>query len=146
MSYGGRIRIGALASGVAAAALLVAGCGGGTNFARKPRPPAQLMLNGVITSSGVTVSPSHAGAGPMVIEVSNQTQATHTLELHGAHIQPVRSHSIGPTDTGQIQVTLSPGVYTVKAGSTAAVRRQLRPARLVIGKPRPDSNDQVGLP
>ena len=70
MSYGGPIRIGALASGLAAAALLSAGCGGGKGFADKPRPPAPLMLSGVITSSGVTVSPNHAGAGPLVIEVS----------------------------------------------------------------------------
>jgi hypothetical protein len=146
MSYGGRIRIGALASGVAAAALLVAGCGGGQDFANKPRPAATLMLSGVITNSGVTVSPNRAGAGPVVIQVSNQTQAAHTLELDGANIQPVESDSIGPTNTGQIQATLSPGVYTVKAGSAKAVKRELRAARLVIGKARPNSNNQVGLP
>ena len=146
MSHGGRIRIGALASGVAAAALLAAGCGGGTDFADQPRPPAPLMLSGVITASGVTVSPSHAGAGPVVIQVSNQTQSARTLELDGANIQPVQSGSISPTDTGSIKATLSPGVYTVKAGSAKAVKKELAPARLVIGKPRPDSNDRVGLP
>ncbi|HKN94631.1 MAG TPA: hypothetical protein VJU60_09890 [Thermoleophilaceae bacterium] len=146
MSYGGRIRIGALASGVAAAALLVAGCGGGKNFADQPRPAATLMLSGVITNSGVTVSPSHAGAGPLKIQVSNQTRSSHTLELDGANIQPVQSGSIAPTNTGSIQITLKPGVYTVKAGSATAVKKELAPARLVIGKARQDSNDQVGLP
>jgi hypothetical protein len=34
----------------------------------------------------------------------------------------------------------------VKAGSAKAVVRELKPAQLVIGKPRTDSNDQVGLP
>jgi hypothetical protein len=146
MNYGGRIRIGALASGVAAAALLV-GCGGGQNFADQPRPPARLMLSGVITKSGVTVSPSHVGAGPVTIQVSNQTASARTLELDGANIQqPVQSASIAPTDTGNIQITLAPGVYTVKAGSARAVKKELPPARLVIGKARPDSNNQVGLP
>lgn len=147
MSHGGRIRIGALASGIALTAGLLAGCGGSSNFADQPRPSAPLYLTGVITSSGVTVSPNRVGAGPVVILVSNQTQASHTLTLDGANIDtPVQSASIAPTNTGRIQTTLSPGTYTVKAGSLHAVTRQLAPARLVIGKQRTDSNDQVGLP
>ena len=146
MSYGGRIRIGALASGVVLAAGLLAGCGGGKDFADQPRPLAPLYLTGVITDSGVTVSPNRVGAGPVVILVSNQTRVPHTLTLDGAKIEPVQSGSISPTDTGRIQTTLSPGLYTVKAGSLRAVKRQLRPAHLVIGKQRSDSNDQVGLP
>jgi hypothetical protein len=146
MSYGGPIRIGALASGVALAAGLVAGCGGGKDFADKARPSAPLYLTGVINSSGVTVSPNRVGAGPVVIIVSNQTQAPHTLTLDGANITPVRGGSVGPADTGRIQTTLEPGTYTVKAGSMHAVKKELQPARLVIGKPRPDSNNQVGLP
>jgi hypothetical protein len=146
MSYGGRIRIGALASGVALIAGLLAGCGGGKDFADKPRPAAPLYLTGVINNSGVTVSPNRVGAGPVVIVVSNQTQMAHTLELDGSNIAPVRSSSIGPTDTGRIQTTLDPGTYTVKAGSAKALKKELLPAHLLIGKPRPDSNDQVGLP
>jgi hypothetical protein len=146
MSHGGWIRSGALASGIALAAGILAGCGGGQNFADKPRPPAPLYLTGVITSSGVTVSPNRVGAGPVVILVSNQTQAAHTLTLDGGSIEPVRTNLIGPTDTGTIQTTLAPGTYTVKAGSTKAVTKELPPAHLVIGKQRADSNDQVGLP
>jgi hypothetical protein len=146
MSYGGRIRIGALASGVALAAGLLAGCGGGKDFAGKPRPPAPLYLNGVITSSGVNISPNRVGAGPVVIQVSNQTLAAHTLTLDGNNIEPVQSASIAPTDVGTIQTTLEPGTYTVKAGSLRAVRRELRPAHLVIGRQRPNSDNQVGLP
>lgn len=146
MNHGGRIRSGALASGIAVAAGILAGCGGGQNFADKPRPPAPLYLNGVITSKGVNISPNRAGAGPVVIQVSNQTQATHTLTLDGGNRAPVQSGTIAPTDVGMIKTTLKPGTYTVKAGSVQAVKRELAPARLVIGKPRPDSNDQVGLP
>jgi len=146
MSYGGRIRIGALATGVALGAGLLAGCGGGKDFADKPRPAAPLVLTGAITSKGVDVSPNRVGAGPVVILVSNQTQAAHTLTLDGGSIEPVRTNVIGPTDTGTIQTTLAPGTYTVKAGSTKAVTRELPPAHLVIGKQRADSNGQVGLP
>jgi hypothetical protein len=146
MSYGGRIRIGALATGVALGAGFLVGCGGGKDFADKARPAAPLYLNGAITSKGVDVSPNHVGAGPVVILVSNQTQAAHTLTLDGSSIAPVRTNVIGPTDTGTIQTTLAPGTYTVKAGSTKAVTKELPPAHLVIGKARPDSNGQVGLP
>jgi hypothetical protein len=146
MSNGGRIRIGALALGVASAASVLAGCGGGKDFADKPRPAAPITLTGAITSKGVTVSPNRVGAGPVVILVSNQTRIPHPLELDGAAIAPVRTDPIGPSDTGKIQVTLARGVYTVKAGTTRAVVRQLAPAQLVIGPERADSNDQVGLP
>jgi hypothetical protein len=146
MNHGGRIRRGALASAIAVAAGILAGCGGGQNFANQPRPPAPLYLNGVITSSGVDISPNRVGAGPVVIQVSNQTQATHTLTLDGGSIAPVQSGTIGPTDVGTIKTTLEPGTYTVKAGSMQAVKKVLAPAHLVIGKARADSNDQVGLP
>jgi hypothetical protein len=146
MSQGGRIRIGALASGIALGAGLLAGCGGGKDFAGKPRPSAPLYLNGVITSTGVNISPNRVGAGPVVIQVSNQTQAAHTLILDGNNIEPVQSGSVAPTDVGTIQTTLTPGTYTVKAGSVHAVKKELRPAHLVIGRERPGSNNQVGLP
>jgi hypothetical protein len=146
MSNRGRKRIGALASGVAVAALLVVGCGGGKNFADKPRPAAPITLTGVISNKGVTMSPNKVGAGPVVILVSNQTLAPHTLELDGSAIQPVRTNAVAPSDTGRIQTTLTKGVYTVKAGSEKAVARELRPARLIIGAERADSNDEVGLP
>ncbi|HEY2601570.1 MAG TPA: hypothetical protein VGI67_08445 [Thermoleophilaceae bacterium] len=146
MSIRGRIRVGALASGAASLAVL-AGCGGGgKDFADQPRPPAPIQLNGVITNDGVNVSPHNLGAGPVIIQVSNQTQSTHTLTLDGGTIAPIHSAPIAPTDTGTIQITLARGHYTLKAGEAQAVAKTLQPARLVIGPPRQDSNDQVGLP
>jgi hypothetical protein len=142
----GRIRIAALVSGAASVVVLVVGCGGGKDFSDKPRPAAPVQLSGVITPSGITVSPNKIGAGPVQILISNQTQQAHTLTLDGANIAPVRTAPISPTDTGSITQTLGPGTYTVKAGSVHAVAREIAPAHLVIGKARPDSNDQVGLP
>jgi hypothetical protein len=146
MRIGGRIRVGALLSGAVLAALMTAGCGGGKDFADKPRPAAPVYLNGSIKDSGVTISPSKLGAGPVVIMISNQTEASHTLTLDGGDIAPVRTGPINPQDTGQIKKTLAPGSYVVRAGSEKAVTKEISPARLVIGKPRPDSNNQVELP
>jgi hypothetical protein len=146
MRIGGRIRVGALLSGVATAALMSAGCGGGKDFADKPRPAAAVYLTGTIKDSGVTVSPNKVGAGPVVIMISNQTQASHTLTLDGGDIAPVQTGPINPADTGQIKKTLAPGSYVVKAGSEKAVSKEIPPAHLVIGKARPDSNNQVELP
>jgi hypothetical protein len=145
MTHARRIRSGTVVSALVSVAIL-AGCGGGKDFADKPRPPATVQLSGVITAKGVTVSPSRIGAGPIQILVSNQTQQSHILTLDGANIPPVRTAPIAPTDTGTITRTLAPGVYTVTAGSQQAVKTPLSAARLVIGKARPDSNNQVGLP
>jgi hypothetical protein len=145
MSYRGRIRIGALASAVASLAVL-AGCGGGKDFADKPRPPVPIQLTGVINSDGVTISPNRIGAGPVVISVSNQTRATHTLTLDGGTTVAMHTAPIAPTDTGTIQTTLEQGSYTVKAGSAQAMVKELRPAQLVIGPERPDSNSELQLP
>jgi hypothetical protein len=125
---------------------MAAGCGGGKDFADKARPAAYIQLTGVITDKGVTVSPNKVGAGPVEIVVSNQTQASHTLTLDGGDIAPVRTGPINPLDTGRIKRTLAPGSYVVRAGSEKAVTREIPPARLLIGKPRPDSNNQVELP
>jgi hypothetical protein len=126
--------------------LVAAGCGGGKDFQDKPRPAVPVVLNGVITDQRVTVQPNRIGAGPIVITVANETQRSHTLTLDGPNIAPIRVGPINPQDTAQIQQNLSPGQYTVKAGSAQAVTAEIAPAHLIIGKPRPASNDQVGLP
>jgi hypothetical protein len=146
MSGFGRIRVAALCSSLLGAGLIGVGCGGGSDFKDKPRPAAPVQLNGVITSSKVTVSPSRIGAGPVIILVSNQTDRSHTLVLDGPNIAPVRVGPINPLDTGEIQQTLEPGQYTVKAGTAQAVAKEIAPAHLVIGKARPSSNDQLELP
>jgi hypothetical protein len=130
---------------VVAMAIALAGCGGGKDFANKPRPPVTLDLTGVITKEKVTISPRHVGAGPVVITVSNQSGQARTLTIEGNGTQD----SVGPIeslDTGKLQKTLKPGRYTVKAGSEAATKKLIRPAVLVIGKERPSASDKVLLP
>jgi hypothetical protein len=125
--------------------IALSGCGGGTDFANKPRPPVPLQLTGVITKAKVTISPSKVGAGPVVITVSNQTGQSRTLTLDGQGLQE-RVGPINPLDTAQLQKTLKPGRYTVTAGSEQATAKEIAPATLVIGKERASGSDKVLLP
>jgi hypothetical protein len=129
----------------ALAVIALTGCGGGKDFANKPRPPVPLQLTGVITKQKVTISPRKVGAGPVVITVSNQTGAAHTLTLDGQGVQE-RVGPINPLDTAQLQKTLKPGRYTVTAGSEQATASAIAPATLVIGKERASGSDKVLLP
>ena len=102
-------------------------------------------LTGVIQDDAVTVSPSKLGAGPVEITISNQTDANHSITLEGESVVQ-REGPVAPGDTATIQKTLAPGSYEVKAGSEKAVRQQIRPAVLQIGKERKNSNNDLLLP
>jgi hypothetical protein len=130
---------------VAVMATAIVGCGGGKDFQNNPRPPVPLQLTGVITKQKVTISPHKVGAGPVVITVSNQDSRSHTLTLDGQGIQE-RVGPINPLDTAQLQKTLKPGTYRVKAGSDKAVTAEIAPATLRIGKQRKSGSSEVSLP
>ncbi|MGH2712280.1 MAG: hypothetical protein ACRDM7_00010 [Thermoleophilaceae bacterium] len=127
-----------------AAVAVAAGCGD-EDFENEPRPPVPLELTGVIQEDKVTVSPSSVGAGPLVITISNQTDARHTLTLEGESIKE-EVGPVAPLDTATIQRTLAPGSYEVRAGSMRAVKKEIAPASLDIGKERQNSNSELLLP
>jgi hypothetical protein len=129
---------------VAVAAALVAGCGE-DDFKNEPRAPVRVALTGVIQDDEVTVSPSKIGAGPVEILIANQTKVPHTVTLEGESITE-RQGPVSPGDTLTIQKTLEPGSYEVRAGSEKAVRKEIRPAVLEIGKRRKNSNNELLLP
>jgi hypothetical protein len=129
---------------VAGAAAIAAGCGT-EDFKNNPRPPVAVELTGVIQDKKVTVSPAKVGAGPVVITISNQTKAAHTVTLEGESISE-RVGPINPLDTATIQKTLQQGTYAVKAGSARAVAREIKPAELTIGKERKSSSNDVLQP
>jgi hypothetical protein len=113
--------------------LLLSGCGGGSHFKNNPRPPVPLQLTGVITDRGVTVSPDHIGSGPIVLDISNQTQQSHTvvLERSGDQGEPHRDliGPINPLQSSPLQQTLTLGSYTVSVGSDAGIA----PATITVG-------------
>jgi hypothetical protein len=123
---------------------LLAGCGG-HDFKNEARAPIREALTGVIQDDELTVSPSKLGAGPVEITISNQTDAPHSITLEGASTVD-RTEPVAPGDTATIQKTLAPGSYEVKAGSEKAMRKEIRPAVLRIGKERKNSNNDVLLP
>lgn len=131
-------------AGLAAAAALVAGCGE-DDFKNEPRPAVPVELTGVIQEDKVTVSPSKIGAGPILITISNQTEQARTITLEGEQIS-AKTGSVAPLDTETIAKTLGPGRYEVRAGSDKAVKKEIAPAVLAIGKERRASNDELLLP
>ena len=141
-----RIRIGALPA-LCALGLALAGCGE-DDFENDPRPPVPKQLTGVITEERVTVSPNEDGAGPFVITISNQTKASHTVTLESTGGGTIREQvgPINPLDTATIQITLTRGDYTVKAGSERAVEREIEPATIRVGASRKSGSDELLLP
>jgi hypothetical protein len=124
--------------------VVVAGCGE-EDFANEPRPPVPVELTGVIQDDAVTISPSRIGAGPVLITISNQTQHDTTITLEGTSTR-TRVGPVAPLDTTTIQRTLDPGLYEVRAGSKVALRREIRPAELEIGRERRSSSNDLLLP
>ena len=128
-----------------AGALLVAGCGGGSKFKNEPRPPVPVQLTGVVTDRGVTVSPKRVGAGPVILIMSNQTSAAHTITLEGnGTIDTVGP--VNPLATAKLQQSLKPGTYTVKAGSKQATAAEIPSGTLTVTKERPSSSNTLLLP
>jgi hypothetical protein len=130
--------------GLAIAAALLAGCGG-DDFKNEARAPVRLALTGVIKNDKVTVSPAKIGAGPVEITISNQTDSVRTVMLEGETIKEQQG-PVQPGATATIQKTLEPGSYEVRAGSEKAVRKEIQPAVLTIGKERPNSNNALLQP
>ena len=138
----GRIRDVAL---LAASAILVAGCGSSSRFKNDPRPPTPVQLTGVVTDKEVTISPKRVGGGPVILIVSNQTNMAHTITLEGGG----NTDTVGPIpplDTAQLQQTLKPGIYTVKAGSKTATTGEIKPFTLTVGQQRESSSNELLLP
>jgi hypothetical protein len=128
-----------------AAAVIAAGCGE-DDFENEPRPPVTIELTGSIQEDRLTVSPSrNLGAGPFTILIANLTDAEHTVTLEGGSVKHDAGR-VAPDDTVQIKRTLAPGTYEVRAGSKRAVRREIQPATLEIGKERRSSNNELLLP
>lgn len=130
-----------------AASFAMTACGE-DDFENEPRPPTPIQLTGVITEEKVTVSPAEVGAGPVVITISNQTENSHTVTLESTSGGTVKEEvgPINPLDVATIQRTLDQGQYTVKAGSEAAVEREIEPATLNIGAERESGSDDLLLP
>ena len=76
---------------LAVGTLIATGCGGGSTFANKPRPPTPINLTVYINNARVSISPASIGAGPVVFIVTNQAS-------HASHVErPPRRRVRRPT-------------------------------------------------
>jgi hypothetical protein len=147
--------------------LVLTGCGGSDGkFKNEPRPPVTTSLTGVITDDAVTVSPdtlplpSTTGGAqaatdldtPINLTIANETDRPHTITLTGKTRDgtPIEATlpPIPPSDTAEIQQTLPPGTYQIKAGSERAIDpgAEIRSATLTIKPTRRSSSDDLLLP
>jgi hypothetical protein len=166
MRQNGRWRLAATALAGGSVMLGVSACGGGEHFKNEPRPPVPTQLTGVITNDAVTVSPDKVPLPPkkgqqeastelntpIILIISNQSDKAHTVTLTGktSKGQEISADTppIAPLDTAQIQQTLPPGRYTVKAGSERAINpgQEIAAATLTVNPNRQTSSDDVLLP
>ena len=142
----GRARVAVLLVGGLASPAM-AGCGGGSDFKDKPRPPVPIQLTGAITARSVSVEPNRVGAGPVTLIIANLSDQSHSVTLEGGpHNVSERVGPINPQDNARIQETLEEGTYTVTASSDEATVSEIRPAKIHVGPPRRSSSDKVLLP
>ena len=81
-------------AGLAAGAVLVAGCGA-EDFPNDPRPPAPVELSARIDDGGVVVAPSEIGAGLATITISNQAGDDVALNFERPRRRPRDEHDPG---------------------------------------------------
>jgi hypothetical protein len=133
--------------GIALALVSVVGCGGGGDYANKPRPPAPINVTAAITNSRVNVSPQRFGAGPIVLIISNQSSTAQrvtfeTNELGGS--QPGRKFNttpINPRATATLKVEVRQGVWKLSAS-----RGGVRPAAVAVGRKRKSAQNELLQP
>jgi hypothetical protein len=129
---------------LAFAAVMVAGCGSGSDYKNEPRPPAPIVVTASISKNAVSVSPKKFGAGPVTLIVTNQTGASQqlTVEINNGQAGfKGRTGPINPRDTGQLKGDLGRGSYTVHVDGNS-----IRAARLVVGRERPSAQNELLQP
>jgi hypothetical protein len=133
--------------GIALALVSVAGCGGGDDYANRPRPPAPINVTAAITDARVSVSPQRFGAGPIVLIISNQSTRAQkvtfeTDELGGS--QPGRKFNttpINPRGTATLKVDVRRGDWKLRVGDGG-----IRAASVSVGGKRKSAQDELLQP
>jgi hypothetical protein len=126
------------------AAVVVAGCGGGSDYKNEPRPPAPIVVTASISKSAVSVSPTKFGAGPVTLIVTNQTGASQqlTVEINNGQAGfKGRTGPINPRDTSELKADLGQGTYSVHVDGNS-----IRAAHLVVGKERASAQNDLLQP
>ncbi|MCW2954026.1 MAG: hypothetical protein JWQ48_3196 [Conexibacter sp.] len=135
--------------GVLGVATLIAGCGSSSDYQNKPRPPALANVTVNVTNARVSVSPSHIGAGPVVLIVSNVSSGSRDLTLvapEGSDSSCVdasaSSGPINPQGTARLPLELVEGDCIVSVRG----ERRTRPARLTVSRERESAQSDLLQP
>jgi hypothetical protein len=136
---------------LALAATALAGCGGGSHFADRSRPPTPVNVTVFIDNSRISLSPSSVGAGPVVFIVTNQASRAEavTVKSDGSGGNVASTAPINPQATSQFTVNFQrEGRYIVAtstsgSSSAAVAGTAIPPVSLHIGKTRANSNNTL---
>ena len=129
------------------ATLVVAGCGGGSDYKNRPRPPAPINITASVSNAGIAVSPTSFGAGPIVLIVTNQTGASQEVTFESNELGASKpgvtqtTEPINPRGTGQLKVDVTQGRYRLRAGNA-----DITPAQVSVGPPRQSAQNDVLQP
>ncbi|QEC48158.1 hypothetical protein FSW04_11655 [Baekduia soli] len=127
----------------------LAGCGGSSPAYRNAeRPAAPIVLSASIDDRAVSVSPAHLGAGPVTLVITNQSMGAQQITLEtvnrpgsGPGEKAVQTGPINPRETASVQAEVKQGTYTLHVGGDG-----VRAARIVVGRPRPSSQNDLLQP
>jgi hypothetical protein len=145
--HGTRRVTGTTAAGAAGLALLLAGCGGGSEYRNEARPATPIVVSASIGPDRVSVSPQRFGAGAVTLIVANQTPKAQELTLEtdeiGGENPGITQNSgpINPGDTASLKADLARGTYSV-----AVDDRAIAGARLRVGRERASSQNDLLQP
>jgi hypothetical protein len=141
---GSPLRALACAAGVV---VVLAGCGGGSDYKNDPRPAAPINITAFVGPKQVSVSPTRFGAGPIVVIVTNQSDTSQEVTFQNPGGQCTKSTDvcqstlINPQDTGTLKLNVNPGSYEVKVGDDS-----IKPARVTVGRQRASAQNELLQP
>lgn len=127
----------------------LAGCGAsGSGYANAARPPAPVSVSVYLTDARVAVSPSHVGAGPVLLLIANESTRSRDVTLTAAAgsgracvAADASSGPINPQGTARVKLPLVQGACAVGDADG-----RLRPALLVVGAQRPSAQQDLLQP
>ncbi len=137
------LRLTRIATGsVVVAAAMIAGCGGSRDYANDPRPPTPINVAAAISPDKVKVDPRSFGGGPVTVIIDNLTDKAQKVTVEAAEPGLKQtSSSINPQGTATLKVDMKRGAYTVSVEDS-----KIKPAHVMVGKPRASSQDRLRQP
>ena len=131
--------VAAAIAGLAAGAVVVAGCGS-EDFPNEPRPPAPVELSARIDNGGVEVAPGEIGAGLATITISNQADDDVTLNFAGPG-DDRETNQIPAGGVSSIKLALEQGDYVVEPDVSS-----ISSGNLAVGPERESAQNELLLP